>query len=56
MELGTALQMEEQGGIAPEIALTPESPETVRLPHGHIMTVSKTTSDEVEHSIHSGIF
>jgi hypothetical protein len=56
MEPGTALQMQEQGGIAPEISLTSESPETVRLPHGPHHGGLQATNDEVEHSIHSGIF
>ena len=33
-EPGTALQVEEQGGIAPKISLTSESLETIRLPQG----------------------
>jgi hypothetical protein len=56
MESGTAFQMEEQGGVTPEIPLTPESPETVRLPHGPHHEGLQKTNDEVEHSIHPGIF
>jgi hypothetical protein len=56
MEPSTALQMEEQGGIASEISLTSESPETVTLPHGPHHGDLQATNDEVEHSIHSGIF
>ena len=56
MEPGTVLQLEEQGGIAPEISLTSESPETVKLPSGPHHGGLQTTNDEVEHSIHSGIF
>jgi len=53
---GSALQLDEQGGIDPEVGPQPEDQENVRLPRGSHHVGLQATDDELEHAVHPGIF
>ena len=49
-------QIEQAAGVASEVALAPDGPESVRLPHGPHHHALETPLDELEHAVHPGIF
>jgi len=55
-QTGTALQLDEQSRIDPEVGPQPEDQENVRLPRGSHHVGLQATDDEFEHAVHPGIF
>ena len=55
-QTAAALQLDEQGGIEPEVGPQPEDQENVRLPRGSHHVGLQATDDELEHAVHPGIF
>ena len=55
-QTGSALQLDEQGGIESEVGPQPEDQENVRLPRGSHHVGLQAPGDELEHAVHPGIF
>jgi type IV secretory pathway TraG/TraD family ATPase VirD4 len=55
-QTGSALQLDEQGGIEFEVGPQPEDQENVRLPRGSHHVGLQAPDDELEHAVHPGIF
>jgi hypothetical protein len=53
---GSALQLDEQGGIESEAGPQPEDQENVRMPRGSHHVGLQAPDDELEHTVHPGIF
>jgi hypothetical protein len=49
-------QIEQAAGVASEVTLAPDGPESVRLLHGPHHHALETPLDELEHAVHPGIF
>ena len=55
-QTASELHLEQAAGVASELALASDSPENARLPHGPHHHALETPLDELEHTVHPGIF